>query len=288
MPVPLIINFTPTGAVPTREMNPHVPLSVAELVEDVRRACELGITLVHLHARDEAGRPTLDPEIYGAMIRQIRSFAPELVICVSLTGRDDPDPENRVAPLRLEGDAMPDMGSLTLGSLNFPGQASCNPPNLIHRLATQMRERRILPELEIFDLGMANFARYLARKGVLAGPHYANVILGNIGSAQLDASHLGLLLRDLPENTTWALGGIGRFQLPANLLGLALDGGVRVGLEDNLYWEMADRTPATNLALLERIHALARHAGRPVMSSADFRARLGLAPGRGRYGLADQ
>ena len=55
----LIINFTPTGMVPTKSMTPHVPVTVNEIVEEVHEAYELGITLVHLHAREaDTGEPT--------------------------------------------------------------------------------------------------------------------------------------------------------------------------------------------------------------------------------------
>ena len=268
----------------TKEMTPHVPITVMEIVSEVRQAWALGITVVHLHARDKAGRPTHDPAVYGAIIDEIRSFAPELVVCVSLSGRNEPNLSSRMSPLTLEGGLKPDMGSLTLSSLNFSKQASCNAPDVIRALASEMMARRILPELEIFDLGMSHYARHLAGKGLLLGPHYANIIIGNLASAQLDASHLGLLLRDLPEDTTWASGGLGRFQFPANQLGIALGGGVRVGLEDNLFWDAEARSLTTNLALLQRIHDLARLVERPVMSSKEFRGRLGLAAGFGAYG----
>jgi uncharacterized protein (DUF849 family) len=56
----LIINFAPTGMIPTKEMTPHVPVSVTEIVEDVHEACELGISMVHLHARDPlSGKPMI-------------------------------------------------------------------------------------------------------------------------------------------------------------------------------------------------------------------------------------
>jgi len=60
----LIINFTPTGMIPTKEMTPHVPISVNEIIEDVHRAYELGITMTHIHARDEkSGVPTYKKEV---------------------------------------------------------------------------------------------------------------------------------------------------------------------------------------------------------------------------------
>jgi uncharacterized protein (DUF849 family) len=85
----LIVNFTPTGMIPTKEMTPHVPVTVSEIVEDVHEAWEIGITTVHLHARDETtGEPTYRAELYGDIIAGIRKFAPELVIGVSLSGRN--------------------------------------------------------------------------------------------------------------------------------------------------------------------------------------------------------
>ena len=49
----MIVNFVPTGLIPTKEMTPHVPISVSEIREDIHEACELGITMVHLHVRDD-------------------------------------------------------------------------------------------------------------------------------------------------------------------------------------------------------------------------------------------
>src|SRR5215467_11784367 len=111
----LIVNFTPNGMIPTKKMTPHVPVTVAEIVEDVHRAVEIGITMVHLHARDEAtGKPTYKAELYGRIITGIRAFSPDLIICVSLSGRTFNQFDQRAEPLRLDGAAKPDMGSLTL------------------------------------------------------------------------------------------------------------------------------------------------------------------------------
>ena len=77
----LIINFTPTGMIPTKEMTPHVPVSTREIIEDVRLACDKGISMVHLHARDpQGGEPTYRKEYYAELIEGIRAFDPYLVI----------------------------------------------------------------------------------------------------------------------------------------------------------------------------------------------------------------
>ena len=124
-----IINFLPTGMIPTKEMTPYVPTTVQEIVEDVHEAIEIGITMVHLHARDEqTGDPTYKAELYSKIIAGIRKFSSDLVVCVSLSGRTFPEFEKRAEALKLEGDVKPDMGSLTLSSVNFNKQASMNSP----------------------------------------------------------------------------------------------------------------------------------------------------------------
>lgn len=285
----LIVNFTPTGMIPTKEMTPHVPVAVAEIVEDVHRAVEIGITMVHLHARDEAtGEPTYKAGIYSRIIAGIRSFAPDLIIGVSLSGRTFKEFEQRAEVLRLDGAEKPDMGSLTLSSLNFNRIASINSPKMIQALAGEMKRRAILAELEAFDVGMINYARYLQRKDLLSPPFYFNLLLGNIACAQADVLHAGMMIRDLPDESCWALAGIGGFQLPMNSLAIAVGGGVRVGLEDNIYYDAGRTQLATNADLLHRIHTIAEANGRSLMTPATLRERLRLHGGHGRYGCLNQ
>jgi 3-keto-5-aminohexanoate cleavage enzyme len=287
-PPELIVNFAPTGMIPTKAMTPHVPLTIREIVEDVYTAWEIGITMVHLHARDETtGEPTFRADAYGKVIERIREFSRDLVICVSLSGRTFQKFEERAEVLTLEGDLKPDMGSLTLSSVNFNRQASISPPDMIMALAEEMQVRKILPELEAFDIGMINMAKYLEKKSLLRPPHYFNLLLGNIACAQADLLHLGVMLRDLPPESYWSVAGIGDNQFMMNAVAVASGGGVRVGIEDNIWYDPSRTRLAKNGDLLERVHRLAAASEREIMSSSDLRARLGLFPGDGRYGKAN-
>ena len=281
----LIINFTPTGMIPTKEMTPHVPVLADEIIADVKRACELGITMVHLHAREpETEEPTYKKELYAGIIGGIREFAPELIICVSLSGRNFKALSQRADPLYLEGNLKPDMGSLTLSSLNFNQTASLNAPSMVKDLARTMKELGILPELEAFDVGMINYAHYLQRKGLLDPPFYFNLLLGNIASAQATLLHAGMMVNELPDASFWSLAGIGNAQLKMNSTAIAMGGGVRVGLEDNIWYDTQRTELATNTTLLERIHNLARVNERQIMTPAELRKQLNLKPGNGNYG----
>jgi 3-keto-5-aminohexanoate cleavage enzyme len=263
----LIVNFTPTGMVPTKAMSPHVPIAVNEVIEQVHEAVEIGITLAHLHAREAYdGSPSWKADIYGHIFEGIRKFCPELVLCASLSGRNYNVFEKRSEVLSLR----PDMGSLTLSSLNFSRQASTNSPDMILQLAAKMLEEGVHAEWEIFDLGMLHYGHYLVRKNLLQPPYYVNIIAGNVAGIQANLSELGIMLSQLPQGAYWAFGGIGNQQLQANTLALASGGGVRIGLEDNLYWDQSRKTLATNAGLLKRIHELAAIFERPLMSPREF------------------
>lgn len=281
----VIVNFTPTGMIPTKEMTTHLPLTPQEIVEDVHRAVDIGITMVHLHARDAAtGQSTCSAEVYGQIIAGIRSFSKDLVICVSLSGRRVAEFERRAEPLQLSGDCKPDMGSLTLSSLNFNREASLNSPEMIAMLADEMKARGILAELEAFDAGMINYAKYLEKKDLLEPPHYFNLLLGNVACAQADLLHVGIMIRDLPDRSFWSLAGIGNHQLFMNSIAIAAGGGVRVGLEDNVWFDKARTRLASNSDLLRRIHCLAEANERKVMPPGKLRELLNLQGGYGKYG----
>jgi uncharacterized protein (DUF849 family) len=282
----LILNFAPTGMIPTKQMTPFVPVTVSEIIEDVHEAVEIGITMVHLHARDEiTGEPTFKLEIFRRIIEGIRRFSKDLIICVSLSGRNFKEFEQRAEPLNLEGDLKPDMGSLTLSSLNFNNIESINTPEMIIALAAKMQERKILPELEAFDAGMINYAKYLEKKGLLEPPHYFNLLLGNIACAQADMLHAGIMIRDVPENAYWSLAGIGNEQFKINSLAISFGGGVRVGLEDNIWYDQGRTRLAKNGDLLKRIHNLAVANERKIMAPSALRKLLNLEKGSGKYGL---
>ncbi|WP_435622554.1 3-keto-5-aminohexanoate cleavage protein [Flagellimonas sp.] len=281
----LIINFTPTGMIPTKDLTPHVPITVSEIVDDVLKVADIGITMVHLHARNhEDGKPTYEKEIYGRIIEGIRKYQPELVICVSLSGRNFSEFVQRADPLFLEGPLKPDMGSLTLSSLNFNATASTNSPQMIQDLARTMLENGIVPELEAFDIGMINYAKYLAKKGLLQPPFYFNLLLGNIACAQANLLNAGVMINDLPENSFWSLAGIGNAQLKMNSIAIASGGGVRVGIEDNIWYNSGRTELASNSALIKRIHTIAKANEREIMSPLEFRQKMNLSTEKGSFG----
>ena len=269
-PAPIVL--APTGMIPTRAMSPNVPLQPEEIVEDVRRAVELGITVVHLHARDEDDAPTWRSEVYRRIIEQIRAFAPDLVINVSTSGRNWSEFERRAEVLFLEGDAKPDVASLTLSSMNFAKGPSINPPEMIRRLASTMLERGVVPELEAFDLGMLNMIGVLRKEGLLRGVVPLTILFGNVAGMQPTPIEFAAALAAVPDDVLWSATGLGDHQNVTQTMAIAAGGGVRVGLEDSLHMDRARTTLATNGGLLERVHRQLELAERRWMTPAEFRS----------------
>lgn len=257
-----IINFCPTGTQTTRG-NSNAPLTPDEIIEEVHAAYEIGISVVHVHARDEVHKNTYEAKYYQPIIEGIRKYCPDLMICVSLTGRLFPEFEKRTEVLSLN----PDMGSLTMSSLNFPTGESVNSPMMIGQLINAMQERSIVPEIECFDTGMLNYAKNLIDKQILKPPHYFNFIFGNRFNAQADLPTIASIRP--PDFSYMCFGGIGKDQLRSNVLGLLYADGVRIGLEDNIYFK--DKYRATNRKLLKRLHSIMDELDIRYMAPADFK-----------------
>lgn len=272
----IIINLCPTGVIPTKKMNESTPITPDEIVNDTLLAYNKGVQMVHIHARDENGDNTMDKTKYAEIIEKIKKACPGIIICVSLTGRFLNTFEARSDVLNLKGLSKPHMGSLTLSSLNFTNNASVNTPEMIVKLLTKMNEENIKPELEVFDVGMVNFSKYLIKKGLLQPPFYYNIILGNIFSAQNDPADITSLINALPQGSIFSIGGIGSQQLSSNIAGILYADGIRVGLEDNIYYDDSRKIMATNESLIDRVIGISKVYERDLYTCDEVRKMLNI------------
>ena len=271
----LIINAAITGMVPMKSDTPHVPITVDEIVADIKRARDAGASIVHLHARQEDGSADYRAEVYSQILAGARAVAPDVILCVSTSGRVFKTFEQRSEVLNCRN-PQPEMASLTLGSMNFPKVASVNDPDMIRSLAQRMTERGIVPEMECFDLGMVEYANYLVERRVLVAPFYCNLLLGSLGTLSATPANLARMVGALPNGTTWAAAGIGRFQFPMNALAIAMGGHVRVGLEDNIWYDDERTRLATNAELITRLVRIAQACGREIATPDEARTMIGL------------
>ncbi len=275
----LIINVALTGNFSSKSANPNVPCSPEEIAEDAAKCYAAGAAFFHLHAREGNGQPSCDPALFSEIISKVRRKCPDAILCATTSGRVFKTFEQRSAVLELEKDSKPDFASLTLGSMNFPTEPSINSPEMVERLSRRMAEKGIRPELEVFETGMINYAAYLLRKGFLPRPLYMNLFFGLLGTMPGRIIDIVHQVHSVPPGSVWGAAGGGRFQLPVNTAAIVMGGHVRVGLEDNLFYDYAKTVPATNEMLVKRVVRIAGELGRPIARPREARAMLGVSDG---------
>ena len=270
---PCIITVAITGSVPRKEDNPAVPTTVAEQVESTQEAFEAGATIVHVHVRDEAQKPSSDPERFAAFQEGVRKHCPGMIVQFSTGGRGRAAGE-RGAMLH----HRPDMASLATGSVNFPNMIYENPPELIDSLADAMQRYSVKPEVEVFDLAMLYTAAAMAESGSLKSPLHVQFVFGLKNALpphreilEFEVAQLQALL----PGATWTAAGIGRSQLEINHWALEMGGHCRTGLEDNIRFDK-ERLAGSNAELVARVAALCADYGRHPASVAEAREILKL------------
>ncbi len=269
---PLIITVAPVGAEVTRQQTPHIPLSPEEIAEECYLSCRAGASLAHVHARDERGESTQDPEVYREIIRLIRAKT-DMIVQVSVGGAVGMSAEERVGPVSLK----PEMATLTCGTVNFGDGIFTNSKGDIERFAAAMKEHGVRPEFEIFDAGMIENARRLALTKLVNLPGHFDFVMGVPGGISGDPRNLMHLVNLIPDGSTWTVAGIGRHELPLATMAVLLGGHVRVGFEDNIYYSRGVLAKS-NAELVDRIVRIAKELGRPVAGPDQARAILGLPP----------
>jgi uncharacterized protein (DUF849 family) len=223
--------------------------------------------------RDDAGRPTSDPDRFARLLEGLRRHCPGLIVQFSTGGRSGAGRERGgMLPLR------PDMASLTVGSNNFPTRVYENPPDLVDWLAAEMRAYGIKPEIEAFDLSHIVQAAAMQRDGRLQGPLYVQFVMGVKNAMPADEPIFDFYietLQRLAPDAQWCGAGIGPAQLLINEWCIRKGGHTRTGLEDNVRLDRSTLAPS-NAALVRRAADLCARYGRPVATPAEARAILGL------------
>ena len=274
MTKPCIICVAITGSLPRKEMNPAVPITVDEQVESTQAAFEAGATICHAHVRNDDQTPSSDPEKFARLKEGLEKHCPGMIIQFSTGGRSGAGKERGgMLPLR------PDMASLTVGSNNFPTRVYENPPDLVDWLADEMLTYGIKPEVEAFDLSHIHQAAAMQADGRLKGPAYVQFVMGVKKAMPADRDVFDYYIRTVERllpGSEWCAAGIGRHQIEVNEWCVAAGGHARTGLEDNIRMNRETLAPS-NAALVERVVELCERYERPVATTAEARAILGLA-----------
>jgi len=266
----LIITAALSGAEVTREQNPNLPITPNELAEAAHECFKAGASIIHLHVRAEDESPTQSGEVFKETIELIKAKC-NAIVQVSTGGAVGMSAEERLQPVYLN----PEMATLSTGSVNFGDDVFLNPPAYLEEFARAMQEYGVKPEVEVFDVGMINNALQLVKKGLLAEPLHFDFVMGVPGGIPGTFKNLLHLTESIPAGSTWTVAGMGRFELPLGTAAIIMGGHVRVGFEDNIYYEKGVLAKS-NAQLVERIVRVAEIHSRAVATPDEARKILGL------------
>jgi 3-keto-5-aminohexanoate cleavage enzyme len=270
----VIITIAPTGSIPTRDNNPNLPITAEEVAEETRRSYDAGAAVVHLHARNpDTGEPTSDINVFRAYLAAVRDACP--IITQITTGGGATtlglSPEERLRPVE---ELRPDSASLNAGSMNFGRRLFPNTPDIMELFAKRMKELKVLPEFEAYDLSMTqNVDHWIRQAGILDPPYQFSFVMGVVGGIPATFKNLLALKESIPPDYTWQAIGIGRDQIPMGIMGALLGGNLRVGFEDNVYLSKGVLAKS-NAELVEKAARIIRELGLEVASVDDAREIL--------------
>jgi 3-keto-5-aminohexanoate cleavage enzyme len=266
----IILTAALTGPVAMRSDHPNLPTTPRQIADAAAEAHAAGAAIVHLHVRDEQGRPTADLEIAARTVSLVGDACDALIQLSTGVGLDVPF-EQRAALVELR----PRMASLNVCSMSFGTGEFRNPPADVRRLAHRMRELGVKPELEIYDTGHLYAALALAEEGLLEPPLQFSIVLGVRGGMAATATNLVHIAGLLPAGAVWQIVAVGRSHVPLLTLAIALGANARTGLEDTLMIDPGIRAP-DNASLVRRAVQVANLYGRSPLNSEEAAVRLAL------------
>ena len=241
----LVISAALAGAITTKANNPNVPYTAEEFGDEAKKCYDAGAAIVHIHARDPVkGNPTPDLDLIKAVLENIKSKAPDIIINLSTAISSVATDKERIKPVQT---FKPPLASLNTASMNFAvgdyrtGKVGMGAGNIfensfktISKFAKEMKKAGTKPEMEIYDLGGLHNMLFLNRsKEDFTQPLHFQFVWGILGGIPFTPRNLSLVLDLRPPGSTWSVCGVSKQQFQAGLCAAALGGHIRVGLEDN-------------------------------------------------------
>lgn len=284
----VVISAALSGGATMKNQNPAVPYTPEEFAEEAYKAYNSGATVVHIHARDVdmEGMPTADMDKIRPTIQAIRDRCPDLLINMSSAITIGVTAEQRITPVV---EMKPDIASLNTNSMNFAladrktGIVNFefifeNTFGMIVDFATKMKENKVKPECEVYDLGgMYNLHLLRKQEGLFEEPMHFQFVFGVAGGIPFDIRHMNTLIDMLPKDASWSVCGVGPNQFPAGICAAALGGHIRVGLEDNFRNINGDILKG-NYEAVEWAVSVCKVAGREVASADEARKIFNCRP----------
>ena len=289
----VIITVAQTGAFLEMDSS-YVPSKPDQIAQSAYECYNEGAAIVHVHARDEEGKPTVSPETFQEIHAKIRAKCP--IIIQDTTGggtvilKDEAGNPLPIAATKeqriscFDTNQPPEMASLNMGTQLYTigpraGSPWMNPRNTIEYFALQMKEKGIKPVIEIYQPGMLREFRNLIDKDLLKKPYYVDLIFNTAFQGAIEAHPKWLMtsLVMLPEDSIFCVLSREEGHLPMVTLAMILGGCVRTGFEDVTYCRKGEYAKS-NAQLVARLVRIARELGKEPATSDEAREILSIKP----------
>lgn len=251
---------------------PAAPVLKEAVVCDIVKSIDAGAAMCHIHSKDMAGNLTPDISLITELFENVREQR-DVVIQASTGGVSKMSIEERCHSLEYK---KVESASLNGGSTNLGEAVYINSFEDIRYCAKICYEKDILPEIEVFDIGMINNVNLVRKELPFKDPVLFNLVFGHKGGMQPTVEALSAFKSFVPADTLWGVTHFGRdnwtFLAAAIAMGATV---VRIGFEDSPY--LADGVNAdSNYLVVERLVQLIRAMGLEPATPNEAREILNL------------
>lgn len=234
-----IITVATTGAWPTKENTPNVPIEPHEIAEEIYNCWKEGAAVAHIHVRDDQQRASMEFEKFAETVRLVREKKDcDIILNLTTSGGINLKEEDRLRPFY---ELKPEMASFDCGSMNWQHNAVFeNHPMFLEKLGTMMQEVNVKPEVEVFDPGMIYNAGYYIKKGIIKQPTHFQLCMGVAGGITATTKNLVTMkgvLDEVAPGSTWSAFGVGKGAMEIMYATIAMGGNIRIGMEDNVLYK---------------------------------------------------
>lgn len=280
----LIVTVATTGPYHGKEANPNLPLQPEEIAQSTYDCWNEGASVVHIHAKDNDGKNTRDPQVFMEIDRRIREKKCDIIIQHSSALDFTPKLAEDGMISAIETNPLPEMASLGLfltRLADFKGQEIISIARWsdLEFGAREMLQKGVKPELEVFNIVLMEDVFKLIEMGLLAKPYLINIIMGmrRINRAYMSYSPKMMMhmVDMLPPDSIFTTMGIAADELPATTQSILLGGHVRVGFEDNIVYKKGELAES-NAQLVARAVRIGRELGCEIATPAEAREMLSI------------
>lgn len=208
------------------------PLIPEALGDDVAKCVEYGASMCHLHCKTREGALTPDIKNLTDAFEKILAKT-DVVVQASTGGISQMDIVKRCYPLEY---GRVESASLNGGSTNLGEDIYRNSFEDIRYCARICYEKGIIPETEVFDIGMIHNVESVKKEVPMRTPVIYNLVFGHKGGMQPTMEGLMAFRSFVPADALWGVTHFGRdnwtFLAAAIAAGASV---VRIGFEDSRY-----------------------------------------------------